>query len=189
MNVVNIGANDGADHVLKFCLSNKDKIESIHLVEPILAALKLCEEKYRDFDNAIFHNKAITETALDSAILYYPQNDPTSAHSSLNKEHLLAHGHFNIGELAISAQTISEFLEQSVKNQNINLYIDTEGRDCQILLTLDLGRFDIRRIEFEVLHSDGPFKMGQNYVRLIKKLLSSGFREVPASQYNEAYTR
>lgn len=189
MNVVNIGANDGLDHVLKFCLSNKDKIKSIHLVEPIMSALMLCKERYKDFNNVIFHNKAIFETASGPAILYYPQNDPTSAHSSLNKEHLLAHGHSNIGEFAISTQTISEFLEQSVKNENINLYIDTEGRDCQILLTLDFDKFDIRRVEFEILHSDGPFKIGQNYVRLIKKLFSCGFKEVTASQYNEAYTR
>jgi len=189
MNVVNIGSNDGADHVFEFCISNKNNIRHIHLIEPIYAQLKLCMEKYKDFPNASFYNKAITGNDEDFVILYCPENNQASAHSSLSKNHLFAHGHSKIHELKVSSQSLCEFLDKNVENKEIYLYIDTEGKDCQILLTLDFDKFDIKRVEFEFIHSDGPFTVGNNYFMLVNKLLNNNFKKVIASQYNEAYQR
>ena len=38
-----------------------------------------------------------------------------------------------------------------------NLFIDTEGHDCDILLNTDFNILNIKNIMFETTHSEGPF--------------------------------
>lgn len=62
-----------------------------------------------------------------------------------------------------------------------------EGLDCEIILNFDIKKYNIRRIEFETLHSDGFLTKGNNYNSCIEKLKTLGYKATEAGEYNEAY--
>jgi hypothetical protein len=55
------------------------------------------------------------------------------------------------------------------------------------VLNLDIQKYNIARIEFETLHSDGFFTKGQSYNSCIDKLKTLGYKATEAGEYNEAY--
>ena len=54
-------------------------------------------------------------------------------------------------------------------------------------LNFDIEKHNIRRIEFETLHSDGFLAKGKNYNSCIEKLITLGYKATEAGEYNEAY--
>jgi FkbM family methyltransferase len=187
MTIVQIGCNDGKDHVLDFCLKNKDDIEEIHLVEPNPEALEDCKQTYSDFKQAKFHNLAIVPNDIESVNLYIPQVKSLNGHASTSTNHLVAHGHTGFKTINVSALTLAGFFDSNKITKCESLYIDTEGLDCEIILNFDIERHKIGRVEFEILHTDGVFTKGKNYNSCIEKLKTLGYKATEAGEYNEAY--
>jgi len=187
MIIVQIGCNDGKDHVLDFCLKNRESIEEIHLIEPNPEALEDCKQTYSDFKQAKFHNLAIVTNNLDSISLYVPQGKSCNGHASTLANHLTAHGHTDFKTINVLATSLDRFFDSNKITKCDRLYIDAEGLDCDILLGLDVQKYRIARIEFEVLHADGVNKKAQKYSSCIDKLTALGFQPTDASEYNEAY--
>jgi hypothetical protein len=187
MTIVQIGCNDGKDHVLDFCQKNKEGIEAIHLIEPNPEALEDCKQTYSDFKQAKFHNLAIVPNNVESINLHIPQAKSLNGHASTITNHLFAHGHTGFNTINVSATSIAGFLDSNKITKCDRLYIDTEGLDCDIILGLDIWKYRIERIEFEVLHTDGVFAGGQKYSSCVERLTALGYRPNDAGQYNEAY--
>ena len=187
MTIVQIGCNDGKDHILDFCQKNKDRIEAIHLVEPNPEALEDCKQTYSDFNQARFYNLAIVPNDADSVDLYIPRSKALNAHASTLKNHLIDHGHISFDIINVPATSLAGFLESNKIEKCDRLYIDTEGLDCAIILNSAIEKYNIGRIEFEILHTDGVFTKGQNYNSCIEKLKSLGYKQVEADEHNEAY--
>jgi FkbM family methyltransferase len=187
MTIVQIGCNDGKDHILDFCQKNKESIEAIHLVEPNPEALEDCKETYLDFKQARFHNLAIVPNDADSVDLYIPRSRALNAHASTLKNHLTGHGHTSFDTINAPATSLGSFLHSNKIEKCDRLYIDAEGLDCEIILNLDIEKHNIARIEFETLHSDGFLAKGKNHNSCIEKLKALGYKATEAGEYNEAY--
>ena len=187
MTIVQIGCNNGKDHVLEFCLKNKEGIEAIHLVEPNPEALEDCKQTYSDFRQARFYNLAIVPNDADSIDLHIPRSKSFNAHASTLTNHLTSHGHIDFNTINIPSTNLGRFFDSNNITKCDRLYIDTEGLDCEIILNLDIEKHNIRRIEFEILHTDGVFTRGQNYNSCIEKLKTLGYKATEAGEYNEAY--
>jgi FkbM family methyltransferase len=187
MIVVQIGCNNGKDHILDFCQKNKDSIEAIHLVEPNPEALEDCRQTYSDFNQAKFCNLAIVPSDVESINLYIPQGKSNNAHASTIKNHLTIHEHREFNEINVQASSLNKFFDSNKITKCDRLYMDTEGLDCEIVLNFDIVKYNVGRIEFETLHSDGFFTKGQNYNSCIEKLKTLGYKQTEAGEYNEAY--
>ena len=187
MTIVQIGCNDGKDHVLDFCLKNRESIEEIHLIEPNPEALEDCKKTYSDFKQAKFHNLAIVSNDLESISLYVPQAKSCNGHASTLANHLTAHGHADFNTINVLATSLDRFFDSNKITKCERLYIDAEGLDSDILLGLDVQKYKIGRIEFEVIHADGVNAKAQKYSSCIEKLATLGYGLTDASEYNEAY--
>jgi FkbM family methyltransferase len=187
MTIVQIGCNDGKDHVLDFCLKNRESIEEIHLVEPNPEALQDCKQTYLSFKQAKFHNLAIVTNNLESISLYVPQGKSWNGHASTFSNHLTSHGHQDFDTINVSATSLAGFFDSNKITKCDRLYIDAEGLDSYILLGLDIQKYRIARIEFEVLHTDGVNTKAEKYASCIEKLATLGYGLTNASEYNEAY--
>jgi FkbM family methyltransferase len=187
MTIVQIGCNDGKDHILDFCQKNRDSIEAIHLVEPNSEALEDCKQTYLDFKQARFYNLAIVPNDAGSVDLHIPRSKALNAHASTLKNHLTDHGHIDFNTINVPAASLSSFLDSNKIEKCDRLYIDAEGLDSDIILGLDIQKYRIARIEFEILHTDGVNTRGQKYSSCIDKLTALGFQPTDASEHNEAY--
>jgi FkbM family methyltransferase len=187
MTIVQIGCNDGKDHILDFCQKNRDSIEAIHLVEPNPEALEDCKQTYSDFKQAKFYNLAIVSNDAGSVDLHIPQLKSWNGHASTLPNHLIAHGHQDFNTINVSATSLARFFDSNKITKCDRLYIDTEGLDCDIILGLDIWKYRIERIEFEVIHTDGVNTRGQKYCSCIDKLTALGFQSADAGEHNEAY--
>ncbi len=54
MNIVQIGANEGRDHVFELASTNKEKLNKLILVEPVVFLETKLRECYSDFPQAVF---------------------------------------------------------------------------------------------------------------------------------------
>jgi len=187
MTIVQIGCNNGKDHVLDFCLKNRESIEEIHLIEPNPEAIEDCKQTYSDFQQAKFHNLAIVTNNLESISLYVPQGKSCNGHASTFSNHLTAHGHQDFRTINASATSLAKFFDSNKITKCDRLYIDAEGLDCDIILGLDVQKYKVGRIEFEILHTDGVFTKGQKHSSCVERLTALGYRQTDAGQYNEAY--
>jgi len=187
MTIVQIGCNDGKDHILDFCQKNKESIEAIHLIEPNPEALEDCKQTYSDFKQARFYSLAIVPNDADSVDLHIPRSRTLNAHASTFKNHLIDHGHTDFDTINAPATSLASFLHSNKIEKCDRLYIDAEGLDCEIILNFDIEKHNIRRIEFETLHSDGFLAKGKNYNSCIDKLKTLGYKATEAGEYNEAY--
>jgi FkbM family methyltransferase len=187
MTIVQIGCNNGKDHILDFCQKNKESINAIHLVEPNPEALEDCKQTYSDFKQARFYNLAIVPNDVDSVDLHIPRSKALNAHASTLTNHLTSHGHMDFNTINAPATILAGFFDTNKIEKCDRLYIDTEGLDCKIILSLDIQKYNIERIEFETLHSDGFLTKGENYNSCIEKLKTLGYKATEAGEYNEAY--
>jgi FkbM family methyltransferase len=153
MIIVQIGCNNGKDHVLDFCLKNKEIIEEIHLIEPNQEALEDCRETYSGFNKAKFHHLAIVPNNLKTINLYIPQSKSWNGHASTLTSHLVCHGHINFDTINVPATNLGKFFDLNNITKCDGLYIDTEGLDCEIVLNFDIGKYNVNRIEFEILQN------------------------------------
>jgi FkbM family methyltransferase len=187
MTIVQIGCNDGKDHVLDFCLKNKQSIEEIYLIEPNPEALEDCKQTYSDFKQAKFYNLAIVPNDVESINLHIPQAKSLNGHASTITNHLTAHGHADFKTINVSARSLDRFFDSNEITKCDRLYIDAEGLDSDILLGLDTPKYKIARIEFEVIHTDGVNTKAEKYSSCIEKLIALGYQQTDAGEHNEAY--
>jgi FkbM family methyltransferase len=187
MIIVQVGCNNGKDHILDFCLKNKGSIEEIHLIEPNPVALEDCKQTYSDFHQARFYGLAIVPNDDETINLYIPQDKAFNGHASTFKNHLSVHNHNNFDTINVSALNLNKFFDSNKITRCDRLFVDAEGLDCEIILNFDFAKHNVGRIEFETLHSDGFFMKGQNYNSCVDKLKTLGYKATEAGEYNEAF--
>jgi hypothetical protein len=64
------------------------------------------------------------------------------------------------------------------------LYIDIEGLDVEVLLSLDLFKYKPNYIEYEFTHADGAFRVGKMHETLVYRLVSFGYSLRRSGEYN-----
>jgi len=178
MNILQIGCNDGNDHLFKYVEENFSKISKLILIDCNSNALDLCKKRYSKYSFCEFYCKAIVDKDVDNSTLsiYLPEDDDVSEHCSVFKEHLVKHQHKNIKQIEVSAININKFLRENNITHLDRLYIDTEGLDAIIINSLDFTHCTVDYICFEYVHSDGAHSHGGvNLNNCIDKLQKCGF--------------
>lgn len=165
MNIIQIGANSGKDHVFNFVSGNKDKINKLILVEPMSVLENSLRECYKDFPQAVIENVAIVPNKTADKMVFYHATSGNYEVSTFNPNHLLGHGlpERDMTSSLVSVMTFSELMDKHNLTELDNLFIDTEGMDCNIIKSIDLKRFKIKKIQFESAHSDGIHSKGSNF--------------------------
>lgn len=183
MNIIQIGVNDGNDHVLQYVKNNADNIDSLFLVDANPKCLNAAKTQYTFIENVNFINIAICLEDDSKKEFFIPVGCETHTHASLDIGHIHKHGHSDYDTIIVECQSINNFITSLNKSID-RLYIDTEGLDVPILNTLDFNIFKIPYIEFEYIHSDGTLSFGgENLNRLKLKLHDLGY-SLREEQYN-----
>ena len=111
MNLVQIGANRGNDHVTKLIKESKKAFDKIVLVEPIEFVLEELKACYLDVQNVIIE-KCIISTSKEKFQKIFYHRGSNYGPSTLNKTHLTDHGcpDDDIEFFEIENRTLTELL-------------------------------------------------------------------------------
>ena len=161
MILVQIGTNNGNDHVLQLC--KQVRFDKILLVEPMSIHNSSIYRNYSGVSNYTLDNIAIVPTPRPFVDIYYTENDGPSNHpnksyevASIKPEHLIKHNYTytSLRTIRVPALTINEYLANSNIVKLDYLFLDIEGIDFEVLESIDFGRFDIKHLQIEHLHLD-----------------------------------
>tara|TARA_B110000037_G_scaffold187390_1_gene217942 strand:- start:883 stop:1644 length:762 start_codon:yes stop_codon:yes gene_type:complete len=170
--VIQIGANDGNRFDDLNIFIKKYKIKSI-LVEPIKENFEELKKNYKNIENIIFENSAIS-VGNELSFLYKVKSDYLGCYgehvkgiSSFSRNHLINHGvrGSHIEKQIINSISIKELLNKHKVNSFDLLFLDAEGYDGNILNDFLMDNIIKPYIIFEYIHIDNAiFKV------LIQKL-------------------
>lgn len=177
MNIIQIGANSGRDHVFDFATAHREKINKIILVEPVpLLEIKL-RECYESFPQAIFEMIGIVPHHSDEKMIFYHPKVGNYETSAFDINHLLNHGCPKdiITSTVVPVMTFSELMEKHNLLVIDNLFIDAEGLDCSIVKSIDFKKYTIKNIQFESEHSDGTRNRGKKLEEVVEYLKKNNY--------------
>lgn len=183
VNIIQIGCNNGQDHVYNFVSSYRHIIDKVLYVDASADSISLCKKQYQEFDFCDFLHSAVVTDDSKHITMYYPEDDTSSIHTSNSFDFLKKHNHYRISQMTVPAININCLLAKF--NQNIDrLYIDTEGLDIQIINAIDMNQYIIPFIFFEYTHSDGVFKSDKNFQDCQQRLISYNYKLFKVDEYN-----
>lgn len=182
MKVVQIGSNKGNDSLSEYLLSNFNDLELGLFVEAIPFHINDLKKCYSKFKNAVIENIVIkTPDYQGDKIKFYlhTKDSPYYGICSTIKEHLLQHErdvpHLQDGKI-IEFELSCISLDDLFKKHNIVnldwLFLDVEGLDAKILLSLNWKKYNIKRVEFEYLH------LKEDEYKILNLFESMGYKKV-----------
>lgn len=177
MNIIQIGANNGRDHVLEFATQNKDKINKIILVEPVPLLENVLKETYKNFSQATIEIAGIVYDKTENTMPFYYLPGGNFEVSTFDINHLITHGapKNEILTIHVPVMTFDELMKKHNLTELDNLFIDAEGMDCKILKSIDLKKYKINMIQFESEHSDGTRNRGRNFESVSQYLINNNY--------------
>jgi FkbM family methyltransferase len=183
MNILQIGCNDCNDHVFKFVSNNADKINYFFIIDALPKCIEDAKNVYSFIEKLIPINVAVSNyNGLTN--FYFPSDDDKSGHASMSKDHVFRHNHQKLETNVVPCININ-YLFATLNMEIERFYIDIEGYDVDILLSLDFNRFKPKYIEYECYHSDGTFSNGgEKNNKLLKILDDNGYHYKSDGQYN-----
>ena len=183
MNFVHIGAGAGdldpssnfRDGFTEFVKSQKDKKNKIFVVEANPKNIKKLKETWKNYKNTKIFNLAIVPNNFKKKQikLFYSESDaPHFQLMSSDINHLKRYfPQTKIKSINIKVMKIGQFFKKYFKNLNIESFsIDIEGKDYDVLMDVDLKKYNIKNISVEYLHLSKNQK-----IKLIRKLISNGY--------------
>lgn len=149
MNIIQLGACVGDDHVTQFYTPDNKLI----LVEANIYHIPTLREKYPD---AYVINAAVVPSDKDLGLIefYYSTLDgPRYEVASTDRNHILKHGlaDATIASFLCPTVTLSQVLNSAPKHIDI-LFVDIEGIDEEVIMDTDLFMYDIDKIQVEMIH-------------------------------------
>ena len=195
LSVVQLGTNKANDDLSDLILKNYSKLKFGLFVEANPIHRKDIEECYSRYKNAIVENIAIKKSSEDTSetlTFFVNTNDgPDYQIASTKIEHIQKHMETVPHLIGGSIETFEVpciSLEQLFDKYNVKeldlLAIDLEGMDGEVLLNLDLSKYNIKKIEFEQLH------LGETRDRVESHLLRSGYSRINAThEFNYAFRK
>ena len=181
MKVIQIGANNGKDETFNFIKKNNDKIELALIIEPIpfKSIQDSLKSQYKEINNAIIENIAISLDEKEFMTLYYLENSNYEV-SSFSSNHTETHSpdleKFPLREMQVPCRNINQIIDKYNIKKLDYLFIDAEGLDVHIIGAIDFNTCDIDNIIFEAAHADGPFKQENNLREILGYLRGMGYK-------------
>tara|TARA_R110000868_G_scaffold96277_1_gene264870 strand:- start:1041 stop:2618 length:1578 start_codon:yes stop_codon:yes gene_type:complete len=191
MKLVQVGANKGDDNLAKYLKKNYKELDFALFVEanPLhIEDLKKCYEGYK---NVFIENIAIKPSSYeqDTLKLYYYEDDaPLYAVTSCVESHIKKHyNNFTedkLHQFEVPSLTIDDLFEKYNIKELDWLLLDVEGIDADLLLDVNWGKYDIKKIEYEELH------LGE-YKKPIEKIFKElGYvKSIPLHHYDDAWIK
>lgn len=195
MNIIQIGSNDGNDHVFQFVDAHIDDINKILLIDASYQATQITERQYSKFDSNrwCIKNIAVLDSDESEISFFTPTCNPSHAHSSINRKHVSDHGHHHITEEKIKAEHINSVIYNFLKNENISildrLYIDVEGKDIDLVNAINFELFNIQYLMFEFIHSDHTLSWGGEKLQICLERLKTFGYSIDKKEFNIIATR
>jgi hypothetical protein len=182
MNIIQIGCNDGNDHVLSFVKQNIEQVHNLILIDANPNIIPYCQKTYKFVENShinlnIINCAVVSDSSATPFLdLYLPENHLVSLHCSYSDEHMKQHNHTSTILIQVPTITIENLVNQYQLTKIDYIFIDTEGMDIGIVRDLPFHKLPIDYIKFEHIHSDSPFsKGGPLYDETIQKLESLNY--------------
>tara|TARA_Y100000389_G_scaffold152334_1_gene152292 strand:- start:4807 stop:5505 length:699 start_codon:yes stop_codon:yes gene_type:complete len=183
MNFIHIGAGAGdkdpssgfRDGFSEYVKKHKSKNKKIIVVEANQKNIKKLRETWKDYKNTKILNYAITpnNSKKKKIKLFYSVDDaPHYQLLSNDINHIKKYfPNSKIKTLFVRTMKIKSFLQKNLKDITIeSLSIDVEGADFDIMMDIDLKKFNIKNISIEYLHLTKKQKK-----IIINKFISSGY--------------
>lgn len=183
MNFIHIGAGAGdkdpssgyRDGFSEYVKKHKSKNKKIIVVEANLKNIKKLRETWKNYKNTKILNYAITpnNSKKKKIKLFYSVDDaPHYQLLSNDINHIKKYfPNSKIKTLFARTMKIKSFLQKNLKDITIESFsIDVEGADFDIMMDIDLKKFNIKNISIEYLHLTKKQKK-----IIINKFISSGY--------------
>lgn len=172
--VVQIGTNNGRDHVRDLCRTSAP--EAVYLVEPFSIHAPEIRRQYDGIANVTLDTIAITPTHQDSVRLFYTEEDGPEDNAnksyqvaSIIPSHIVKH-HYDprlFKSVVVPAMTLNEYFASHSLTDIDYLFLDIEGIDFEVLRTIDFSTYTIRHLQIEHLHLNSSdlnaFMQSQGY--------------------------
>lgn len=154
MNLVQIGVWKSNDEFLKFVQSQLG-VDKILLVDPMHHHDDIVAHYYDGIPYELVH-KCCVGKVTEPTIEFYCSGDNGGygAVSSTDPRHILRHGQKIIDQFSVEAVLLNDLLDERGLHKVEVLAVDAEGLDADIIMSLDLDRFDIKFITFEQIHTN-----------------------------------
>jgi FkbM family methyltransferase len=182
--IVQLGANRGNDHVTDIVRANP--IEFLLLVEPHPVAAKLLRECYAGTPIAQIEEVAIVSVPTDNTVdfFYVDVPNPNYELSSLKKSHLHKHGvsEDSIKYIQVRCSTLYQLFQKYAVYNLDYLFMDIEGAEEDIIMSLNFNEYDIKHIWIEHIHL-------QNMDKLTTYLTSFGYKYTRTTGLDTIYSR
>jgi FkbM family methyltransferase len=162
MNLIQLGANVGNDHVQKFIENFNDYLANIILVEPVVKCHHVLTRNYSHIKNVTIEPSVIISDInalpgeVDFYIVDYPEYKFTNENyevSSLYEDITSSRGD-NWQNLGKKVKLKSLNFESLVSKYNLQtvdfLFCDIEGEDEKVLNNLDLSKYDFKLVMWEI---------------------------------------
>lgn len=159
----------------EFIKKNYVNSDRIYLVEANKKNIPLLKKCWEEYQNVNFFNLAISQyenTEGKCKLFYSEESAPYYQTCSTNINHVKKHHNgCQIKSFTIEAISLNNFIEKYVEGNKIDyLSIDLEGIDYDVVMSLNLMKYDIQNISIEFVH------MTRKQIRvMIKKLNSYGY--------------
>lgn len=179
MKVIQIGANNGNDDVYQFINNNRLSLELGILIEPIPFIIEELKIQYKDINNIIVENIAISDKeGIGDVELFYLGNSNYEV-SSFSKEHVEIHkplsSDYPLESLKVKCITINQLMDKYNLTMVDYLFIDAEGLDVFIISSINFDKYNFKNIIFEKTHTDGAFNTNNNFDQIVNYLESLGY--------------
>jgi len=159
--VVQIGTNNGNDHVRDLCRQIKPSF--VLLVEPFTFHHAAIKKNYAGIPNIAYEHVAITPECKESIALYFadrdgPMSGPTRSYevTSIIPEHLIKHGYSpsELKSITVPCKTMPQLFDTYGIKHIDYLFLDVEGIDFEVLKSIDFQTYSIANLQIEFIHLD-----------------------------------
>lgn len=179
MNIVQFGCNDAVDELYEYVKLNSNLIDNLVLVDANNFALHKAVLRYNQIIDKskllVYFNALVCNEDQTIANFYIPNKDKNSGHSSLFKDLVAINWGEDLMEVKVPCISPNKILDK-IPFKIDQLHIDVEGLDADIILYLDLQKYDIPYVLFESAHSDSYFNKGIKYKKCVEKLIALGYK-------------
>jgi len=181
MNFLHIGGGAGdldpstgyRDGFSEFVKKYNSKKKNIYIIEANPSNIRVLKKSWQKHKSVRIFNFAISSSKKEKIKFFFSEKDaPYYQLFSSDIDHVKRHfPKSKIKSKIIKAISINDFLSKYFVNKKIDYFsIDIEGSDFDVMMSLDLKKYDIQNISLEYLH----LKRNQK-IKILKKLNKNNF--------------
>tara|TARA_B100001057_G_C22785932_1_gene925541 strand:+ start:19 stop:720 length:702 start_codon:yes stop_codon:yes gene_type:complete len=181
MNFLHLGGGAGdldpnsfyRDGFSEFVKKYKIKNKNIFIIEANPTNIHTLKKSWKKYKSVKIFNFAITSSRKKKIKFFYSEKDgPYYQTFSNNIDHVKRHfPNSIINKKYIKSQNINDFLSKNFKTKKIDYFsIDIEGSDYEVIMSLNLKKYNIQNISLEYLHLKKKEK-----IKILKKLTDNGY--------------